>query len=115
MSPVAPVLFAALLPFALAAGVAVAETGRPRLPTTEFEDGAKGASVTVGDVTAAISMVSRPKVDPDFDVPVLTVLVGDKRVLEAVGVASGFDFPTAEASIAEIDPNNVRPEVYFTS
>lgn len=115
MSPVAPVLVAAFLPLALAAGAACAETEGPRFPTTEFEDGAKGASVTVGDVTAGISMVSRPKVDPDFDVPVLTVLVGDKRVLEAVGVASGFDFPTSEASIAEIDPNNVRPEVYFTS
>ena len=115
MSPVAPVVFAALLPLALAAGAAFAETEGHRFPTTEFEDGVKGASVTVGDVTAAVSMVRRPKVDPDFDVPVLTVLVGDKRVLEAVGVASGFDFPTTEASIAEIDPNNVRPEVYFAS
>jgi hypothetical protein len=115
LSPVAPVLLVALLPLALAAGAVFAQSGEPRFPTTVFEDGARGAAVTVGDVTAAISMVRRPKVDPDFDVPVLTVLVGDRRVLEAVGVASGFDFPTAEASIAEIDPNNVRPEVYFTS
>ena len=115
MSPVAPVMFAAFLPLAFAAGAAFAETEGPRFPTTEFEEGAKGASVAVGDVTARISMVSRPKVDPDFEVPVLTVLVGDNRVLEVVGTASGFDFPTTAASIAEIDPNNVRPEVYFTS
>jgi len=87
----------------------------PRYPTTVFEDGASGAAVTVGDVTAQIRLVSRPKVDPDYDVPVLEVLVGDRTVLEAVGVASGFGFPTTEASIADIDPNNTRPEVYFTS
>ena len=116
MSAVAPGLIsAALLPLALAAGAAFAETAGPRFPTTEFEEGAKGAAVTVGDVTAGISMVRRPKIDPDFDVPVLTVLVADRPVIEVVGVASGFDFPEAEASIAEIDPNNVRPEVYFTS
>lgn len=113
MSLAAPGLFAALLFFA--AGPVHAANDGPRFPTTEFEDGASGASVTVGDVTATVSMVSRPKVDPDFDVPLLNVLVGDKPVLEAVGVASGFDFPTAEASIAEIDAANVRPEVYFTS
>lgn len=113
MSPAAPVAFAALL--VLAASRAFAESDGPRFPTTVFEEGSKGASVTVGDVTATISMVRRPKVDPDFDVPVLTVLIGDKPVLEAVGVASGFDFPATEASVADIDPNNVRPEVYFTS
>jgi hypothetical protein len=46
---------------------------------------------------------------------VLTVLVGDRPVIEIVGVASGFDYPETEASIAEIDPNNVHPEVYFAS
>lgn len=115
MSPVAPGLIIALIPMALASGTALAQSDGPRFPTTVFEEGAKGASVTVGDVTAAVSMVRRPKVDPDFEVPVLTVLVGDKRVLEAVGVASGFGFPTTEASIADIDPNNARPEVFFTS
>jgi hypothetical protein len=113
LSPAAPGLFAALLLFAV--GPALAADDGPHFPTTEFEEDANSASVTVGDVTATVGMVSRPKVDPDFDVPVLDVLVGDKRVLEAVGVASGFDFPTAEASIAEIDTGNVRPEVYFTS
>ena len=116
MSAVARSLIsAALLPLALAAGVALAGTEGPRFPTTVFEEGAKGASVTVGDVTAAISMVRRPKIDRDYDVPVLTVLVSDRPVIEVVGVASGFDFPDTAASIAEIDPNNVRPEVYFTS
>src|SRR5690606_22187736 len=40
---------------------------------------------------------------------------GGRRVIEVPGVASGFDFPAADASIAEIDPGNGRPEVYFTS
>jgi hypothetical protein len=116
LSPVAPgLIIAALIPLALAAGAAVAETEGPRFPTTDFEEGAKGASVTVGDVTATISMVRRPKIDPDYDVPVLKVLVGDRPVIEIVGIASGFDYPETEASIAEIDPNNVRPEVYFAS
>jgi hypothetical protein len=115
LSPVAPVLAIALIPLALMGGEARAETAGPRFPTTEFAAGAKGASVTVGDVTAAISMVLRPKVDPDFEVPVLTVSVGEHKVLETVGVASGFDFPATDASIVDIDPNNTRPEVYFTS
>jgi hypothetical protein len=105
------VFFAAML----AAGTALAQPDGPRFPTTGFEEGATSAAITVGDVTAGVSMVSRPDIDPDFDVPVLTVLVGEKRVLEVPGVASGMDFPDAEASIAEIDPNNVRPEVYFSS
>ena len=115
MPDVAPLWPAAVVGLVLAAGTAFAQGERPRFPTTEFEEGAKGAAVTVGDVTAAVSMVMRPKVDPDFEVPVLTVSVGDRKVLEAVGVASGMSFPATEASIAEIDPNNVRPEVYFGS
>ncbi len=113
MSPVATLPAAFLL--ALGMGAALAQDGGADYPTTFFEDGATSASVTVGDVTATIDMVHRPRVDPDFDVPVLTVTVGERKVLEAVGVASGFDFPATEASIAEIDPNNARPEVYFTS
>ena len=115
MPPVAPVLTAALTALVLMAGGAGAEGPGPRFPTTVFETGAKGAAVTVGDVTASISMVLRPRIDADFEVPVLTVSVGERRVLEAVGVASGFDFPATEASIADMDPNNTRPEVYFTS
>ena len=113
MSPAAPALAIAFLTLALAPVPAASDP--ERFPTTVFADGAKQATVTDGDVTAKIDMVRRPKVDPDFDVPVLTVLVGDRTVLEAVGVASGFDFPTTEASIVQIDANNVRPEVYFTS
>jgi hypothetical protein len=87
----------------------------PDFPTTEFADGAKGATVTSGGVRASISMVLRKEADPDFDVPLLSVTVDDKRVLEAVGVASGLDIPATEASIAEIDPDNKYPEVYFAS
>jgi hypothetical protein len=87
----------------------------PQFPTTEFADGAKGATVTVGDLTASISMVRRKKLDPNFDTPLLTVTVGGETVLEATGAASGLDPPATEASIAEIDPANDQKEVYFAS
>src|SRR5690349_9274937 len=114
-------LAAGLLIAAAAVGHAFGEpaddedAGKPEFPTTEFADGAKSATVTSGGVTAAISMVRNKEIDPDFDVPLLAVLVGGQRVLEAVGAPSGLDFPVAEASIAEIDPGNKFPEVYFSS
>lgn len=87
----------------------------PAYPTTAFAEGAKSASVTVGDLTAGISMVRREDVDPDADVPLLSAIVDGTKVLEAIGTPSGFDFPEAEASIAEIDPDNHHPEIFFTS
>lgn len=87
----------------------------PAFPTTEFPDGATTASVSVGDVTATVAMERKPDIDPDNDVPLLTVTKAGAKVLEAAGVASGFEFPTAEASLADIDPDNPGPEVYFTS
>jgi hypothetical protein len=91
------------------------DTDKPDFPTTEFAEGAKSAAVTAGDITAAISMVRKKEIDPNFDVPLLAVLVGGERVLETAGVVSGLDFPVAEASIAEIDPGNKYQEVYFSS
>jgi hypothetical protein len=87
----------------------------PKYPTTAFEEGAKSASVTAGDVTAGISMVRRPEIDANHEVPVLEVMVGGVRVLETPGVASGTDDPETEASIAKIDPASRHPEVYFAS
>ena len=87
----------------------------PRFPTTEFADGVKGATVTVGDLTASISMVRRKDIDPDLDAPLLAVTVAGQRVLEVAGVPSGLDPPATEASIAEIDPTNQAEEVYFAS
>jgi len=98
-----------------AVAVASAEPVAADFPTTEFADGAKSAAVTVGSLTASISLVRRPDLDPDFDTPVLSVMVDGTLVLEVPGVASGFDFPATEASIADIDPGNSDPEVYFTS
>jgi len=91
------------------------QTDEPKYPTTEFEEGAKSASVTVGDLTAGISMERRPEIDANHDVPVLQVMVGGVRVLEAPGVTSGTDEPATEASIAKIDPASRHPEVYFAS
>jgi hypothetical protein len=91
------------------------ELETPQFPTTEFAPGAKGATVSDGAVTASISMVQRKDIDPDFEVPLLSVEAAGSRVLEAAGVASGLDPPAAEASIAEIDPANTTKEVYFAS
>jgi hypothetical protein len=84
-------------------------------PTTEFREGDTSAAVSQGPLTAIVSLVRRPSLDPDFDTPVLSVTVDGILVLEVAGIASGFDFPTTEASIAEIDPGHAGPEVYFTS
>ncbi|SDB36104.1 hypothetical protein [Bauldia litoralis] len=100
---------------AVAASAACAQPVDPEYPTTEFADGSDTASVTVGSLTATIVMERRPRIDPDFDSPVLTVTVDGAPVLEIVGVAAGFDFPATEASIAEIDPENDGPEILFTS
>ena len=102
------------------AGAAMQDDGSdgpdaPDYPTTEFSEGAKSASVTSGAVTAGISMVRRADIDPDADVPLLSVIVDGEKVVEAIGAASGLDFPVAEASIADIDPDNGYPEVLFTS
>jgi hypothetical protein len=87
----------------------------PKYPTTEFAEGAKSASVTVGDIVAGISEVRRADLDPNADVPVLQVSVAGQRVIEVPGVASGLDTPATEASIAEMDPGNKHAEVYFSS
>ncbi len=85
-------------------------------PSTVFGAGARSASVTSGGVTATIDMERRADVNPDIDVPVLKVSVGGKQVLESVGVENvDGDQPEAVASIAEIDPTNSEPEVYFSS
>jgi hypothetical protein len=91
------------------------EDSQPKFPATQFADGAKSASVTVGDLTAGISLVRRPEIDANLDVPVLEVMVGGVRVLETPGVPSGLDQPATEAVIAKIDPANKHPEVYFSS
>ena len=94
---------------------AAAQPLEPDYPTTEFEEGASSASVSADGITATIDLVRRDDVDPEFDTPVLSVTVGGKEVLEVAGVAAGFDFPVTDASIANIDPDNGRPEVYFAS
>jgi hypothetical protein len=87
----------------------------PAFPTTEFAEDAKTATVTAAGITATINMVARPDLDPDNDTPMLTVVVDGKQVLEAPGPAGDVDEPSAEASIAEMDPDNQHQEVYFSS
>jgi len=105
---------------ALGAGAARAQQDadaedKPAYPTTEFAPDAKSAAVTVAGLTATINMVRREDIDPDNDAPILTVTVDGKPVLEAPGIAADADDPAAEASIAEMDPDNTHPEVYFSS
>jgi hypothetical protein len=88
---------------------------KPAFPTSEFAEDAKTATVTAAGITATITMVTRPDLDPDNDTPMLTVTVDGKQVLEAPGTAGDVDEPSAEASIAEMDPDNQHQEVYFSS
>ncbi len=97
------------------AAEASGERAPPAFPTTDFEEGSWEAAVTDGDVTARLSYQRRPKIDRDLDVPVLTVTVGGRMVLDLAGVASGMEVPAATASIAEIDPSRPGKEVYFSS
>lgn len=103
---------------ALAQDVVTGEpgTGLPPqvFPTTEFKDDAQSASVTVGNLTATVTMV--PPADPTVGtLPVLTVALDDIKVAEATGSETDFDTTAARASIAEIDPANDTGEVYFAS
>ena len=107
---------------ALTAGVAVGAAttcaqpaAGPHFPTTEFGEGATSATASLGALSATVSLEGPPGSALGKAVPILRVSVGGRVVLEAAGVASGFDFPAAEASIAEIDPTNGAPEVYFSS
>jgi hypothetical protein len=105
----------ALLLAAPAAGAAATDDeDRPKFPTTEFAEDATTAAVTVGNVTATVTMV--PPTDPESgSLPVLTVAVDGIKVAEATGTETDFDTLAAHASIAEMDPGNDHPEVYFSS
>ena len=110
---------AAAMAVALAMATAVAhaqdETDTPDFPTTSFADGATSASVTSGDVTATVRLLRAKPPNPDTDKVWLRVKVKGLPVAEAYGPDAGFDVPEAEASIAEIDPTNHYPEVYFAA
>jgi hypothetical protein len=98
-----------------AAAAEDAEDDAPDFPTTVFEDGALSAEVSAGDLTARITIEKLPEEDPALDFPVLHVLVRGAEMLRITGAGADLDFPATEASIAEMDPANDTPEVYFTS
>lgn len=106
---------AAALAMATAVARAQDETEKPDYPTTTFADGATSASITVGDVTATVHQVRANPPNPDTDNVLLQVKVGILPVAEASSPDAGLDTPQAEASIAEIDPGNRYPEVYFAA
>lgn len=96
-------------------GVAGAqELDQPEYPTTVFAEGARSASVQVDDVKATVQLRRGAQPGPDDSVW-LMVNVGLRGVAEASAPDAGFDEPAAEASIAEMDPGNSHPEVYFTA
>jgi hypothetical protein len=112
--------FAALILLSSAITIAAAaedddDDNQPEFPTTEFAEGASAASVMVGDVTATVRTDRKANPDPAGDLIRLKVTVGGRTVVEANGPDAGFDPPEAEASIAEMDPDNGHPEVYFTT
>lgn len=92
-----------------------AEQARPEFPTTQFaDDDATTATVTSGGVTATITVV--PPSSPEAGaLPVLTVQIDGVKVAEATGAETDFSGPAADASIAEMDPDNKYPEVFFSS
>lgn len=106
---------AAIAIMALHGPASAQSDGGSRFPTTEFAEGASSASVSVGNVTAGVSQVLRPDIDPTGEIPILNVIIDGTKVLTVPGVGSGYDFVAASASIAEIDPDNAYPEVYFSS
>ena len=117
-APLVPTARLALLLFAMAGlgGSALAQdSGRPAYPTTEAAEGARTASVSVGEITATISLERVAAIDPLDPIPVLRIIAGAGKVAEVPGAPSGFGLLAAEASIAEIDPTNAMPEVYFHS
>ena len=106
---------AAALASVMAAAQVLDEDNTPDFPTTVFADGARSASVSVGEVTATVRLDRGREPDPDKDKVWLEVKVGFLPVASASAPDAGFDLPEAEASIAEIDPGNSRPEVYFAA
>lgn len=101
---------------ALAAPALAQDEAEPRkYPTTAFDGpDATSASVSVGNLTATVTIVAPS--DPESGaLPVLTVLLDDVKVAEATGAETDFDSQAAEASIADMDPDNDLPEVYFAS
>ena len=102
--------------FVAAMPVAIAQiVGAPvNFPTTAFEGDSLTASVSEGGVTATVTVMPPPD-DQSGYIPVLTVSVDGVKVAEATGTETDFNDPTASASIAEIDPDNPLPEVYFAS
>ncbi len=84
-------------------------------PTTVFANGARSAAVTVGDLTATVRLERGARPDPDKDKVWLEVRVAGRKVVQASAPDAGFDVPEAEASIAEIDPTNAHPEVFFSA
>jgi hypothetical protein len=71
--------------------------------------------VSSGNVTATVTMAPNPDPDGGSQLPTLSVMVDGEEVLESTGTDSATDEPDAEASIAEMDPDNDHPEVYFSS
>ena len=113
LARVAGVLAATALAVSMPAA-AQEEASERAFPTTAFGEEDTSASVSVDEVTATVTLVTPS--DPTFGyIPTLAVSVDGVKVAEAVGAESDFEVPAAEASIAEIDPDNDYPEVYFAS
>ena len=104
----------------LAMGTAAAQTSEdatnaPQFPTARFAEGANKASVTSDGVTATLRLDRGATPDPSKDKVFLNISVGLMPVAQTSLPDSGLTPPETEASIANIDPGNHYPEVYFSA
>jgi hypothetical protein len=81
----------------------------------ELSDTLSSASVAGPGFRVSLRMETRQVEGADARVPVMRISEGGEVMLEAVGEASGFDFPYGSVDLVEIDPTNDVPEAVFSS
>ncbi len=79
------------------------------------EKGKNQAAVAQGDFKAILFYKTGKEHGTAVKIPHMYVMHGGKAVITLKGVSSGFDWPQAEAYIAEMDPSNPYPEVVFST
>ncbi len=95
---------------------AAALPARAELPKAELgEAGKQEAAVTQGNLRAVLAYRPGSGGDETGKIPHLYLAINGQFVITLKGISSGFDWPQAEATIAELDPSNPYPEVVFTT
>lgn len=90
--------------------------GQAEPPKAELgETGKNQAAVTQGNFKAILFYKTGKEDGAAVKIPHLYVMQGGKTVITLKGISSGFDWPQAQAYIAEMDPSNPYPEVVFST